>query len=202
MSDEADLWHRIEAARKRLIGTDEAQIRQVQDINARIKEIRASLSGRIRELERQREEAAKLRRDNEQLRRMLHRLLLAIEQRSGGLKPCVQDLEAEVGALLPLAARLADGGARPVGAVPVGAAPAGATPAAEAAAPRPKAAVPAAAPSDRPANGVPGGPVGGPDETDSRWLHEIMERARELTRDGTAPARPVSPLQGSRTAAA
>jgi len=187
MSDLAELWHRIEAARKRLGTADEAQVKQIQDINSRVKEIRAGLSGRVRELERQHEEVTKLRHDNEQLRRMLHRLLLAIEQGpGGGLKSVlIKDLAAEVGALAPLAAKLHEKAARPV---------------------EPRGAVRPAEATPKPPVELAPGPAAefptGPSETDSRWLHEIMERARELTGEARRPARPGSGFQGSRTAAA
>ena len=100
MSDTAGLWKRIEDARKRLGMDEAAQIKQVGDLNDRIKEVRRDLAGRYRELEGHREEVSKLRHENEQLRRMLHRLLLAIEQRRGArLKTLMSDLSGEMTAL-------------------------------------------------------------------------------------------------------
>jgi len=105
MTDVDSLWTRIEEAKKRLGTTDEAQIKQIQDINEQVKEVRVGLRQRYRELERHREDVSKLRHENEHLKRMLHRLLLAIEQRyNGRLMDMVRDLEGEVTALVPLSA--------------------------------------------------------------------------------------------------
>ena len=103
MTDVDNLWTRIEEAKKRLGATDEAQIKQIQNLNEQVKEVRVGLGQRYRELERHREDVSKLRQENEQLRRMLHRLLLAIEQRyNGRLMDMVKNLEGEVTALVPL----------------------------------------------------------------------------------------------------
>ncbi len=180
MTDVADLWNRIEEAKKRLGAADEAQTKQIQDINEQVKEVRAGLSQRYRELERHREEVSKLRRENEQLRRMLHRLLLAIEQRySGRLMDLVKDLEGEVSALFPLATAPKQGRAqsqetRVIAKTPM---------------PRTKPLKDTAAVSAAPDNaGTQKYAAAAPSESDSRWLQEIMERARELTgEDGASP---------------
>ena len=158
MADVSDLWKRIEEAKRRLGVAEAAQIKQIEDINDQVKEVRGGLARRYRELEQHREDVSKLRHENEQLRRMLHRLLLAIEQRqSGRLKDLMKSLEGDVGALVPFAAETTQA------MVPAEAEPPGLATLDEAA----------------------------PSETDSRWLHEIMERARELNEAGhTAPARP------------
>jgi predicted nuclease with TOPRIM domain len=156
MTEVDRLWTRIEEAKKRLGATDEAQIKQIQDINEQVKEVRAGLKQRYRELERHREDVSKLRHENEHLRRMLHRLLLAIEQRyNGRLMDLVKDLEGEVSALVPLAAGPKQVRARSVEKAIIAKRPAAPT----------------------------------PSESDSRWLQEIMERAREFTgEDGTSPS--------------
>lgn len=163
MSDVADLWKRIEEARKRLGVAEESQIKRIEDINDRVKAARSGLARRYRELERQREEVSKLRHENEQLRRMLNRLLLAVEQRqSGRLEDLMKSLEGDAGALAPFAADPADD-----------------TDGAER----------GAAEADPPEHVTLYEAT--PSETDSRWLHEIMERARELNEAGqAAPSRP------------
>ena len=192
MSEVADLWNRIEEAKKRLGVSDEAQIEQIQSINQQVKEIRAGLSGRFRELERHREEVSRLRHENEQLKRMLHRLLLAIEQRySGRLKDIVKDLESQVSALVPLTAGPKDGASPDLVESPGTRAPA-----------EDKSAPPVAPAA--PVAPLKGNTVIGtaPSEKDSRWLHEIMERARELTHEDAKGSRVVSPIQSSHSAVA
>lgn len=163
MTNVDSLWTQIEEAKKRLGATDAAQIKQIQDINEQVKEVRAGLGQRYRELERHREDISKLRHENEHLRRMLHRLLLAIEQRySGRLMDLVKDLEGEVTALVPLTAEPKEARARTVEKV---------VPAKRVK--RPAAVL--AAPS--------------PSESDSRWLRKIMDRAGELTgEEGVSPS--------------
>ena len=201
MSDVADLWTRIEEARRRLGTDDEAEVKPVEEINDQVKEVRGSLARRYRELEQHREEVSKLRRENEQLRRMLHRLLLAIEQRRGSrLRTLMEGLEGEVNALVPLAADPKAAGSqeaaplRPL-APEVRALGTGSQARRDQAGPE-SGAEPAAAP-EAPKAGVPQ-----PSESDSRWLHEIMERAREL--NGTdATATPLaSDLEAKRSAVA
>lgn len=196
MSDVADLWTRIEDAKKRLGMADDAQLKQIQDINEQVKEVRKGLSRRYRELEQHREEVSKLRHENEQLRRMLHRLLLAIEQRyNGRLKDQIKDLEGEVTALVPLTAEPRQGiSQRP-------AAPQVMKPAA----PRLLGGAARGAPT-RQADPAPSGgqkaETASPSDTDSRWLHEIMERARELTETRGTEPKPGSNDQASRSAVA
>ncbi|MFQ5773602.1 MAG: hypothetical protein ACE5GS_03695 [Kiloniellaceae bacterium] len=176
MSDIDELWKRIDEARTRLGLADQAQLKQVEDLNDRLKSLKTGLSRRHAELAQHREERSRLCHENEQLRRMLHRLLLAIEERYGGrLRDILQDLEAQVTSLIALT------GAEPTDGE-----------------------VETAADSDEDDDDdAPGAPNGGPlpeapaaeipqslpDEGDSRWLLEIMERARELTADLRGPRR-------------
>ncbi len=191
MSSVAKLWARIEEAKQRLGATDEAQIKQIQGINTQVKEVRAGLAERYRELERHREEVSKLRGENEQLKRMLHRLLTAIEQRSTNpLKEMMRELAGDVSAMAPLAA-VAEVGAQPTGAPKQDPKPAGT-------AKRPAierlggsvAATPAPAADPMASTAIPS-------EKDSRWLHEIMERAQELSADGGKASRPSSTATSS-----
>lgn len=181
MSDVTDLWNRIEEARKRLGAAEESQIKQIAELNEQVKGVRSGLARRYRELEEQREALSKLRQENEQLRRMLHRLLLAIEQRyDGRLVDLVKNLEGEVSALLPMtaAAKKDEAAARPN--VPVEAK------AGTVAKPKPPAFLGGQARVNRSGKGVhqvlgQAKAPATPSESDSRWLHQIMERARELT---------------------
>lgn len=180
MTDVTDLWKRIEEARKRLGAAEETQIKQIADLNEQIKGVRNGLTRRYRELEEHREAMSKMRQENEQLRRMLHRILLAIEQRyDGRLVDLVKNLEGEVSALLPLTAKASE---------PAAQSKAPDQPKLEAAPNKPKA--PAFLGGQARVNRTGKGvhqvlskpkTSATPSESDSRWLHQIMERARELT---------------------
>ena len=191
MSDVANLWSRIEEAKKRLGVADEAQIKRIQDIGEQVKQVRVDLTERCRDIERHRAEVAALRRENEQLRRMLHGLLLAIERRNTGpLKEIMKDLEGQVTALAPLVGGPKEAGKAP--AVVKAPAPEDGPPGKAKAAPRATAAPAVASPAR----------TAMPSERDSRWLQEIMERARELSgEDAAAPhaAAPAAPSQGALT---
>jgi DNA repair exonuclease SbcCD ATPase subunit len=191
MSDIDDLWARIDDAKRRLGAADEVQIKRIEDLNERIKAVKAGLATRYRELEAQRDEVSKLRRENEQLRQMMHRLLLAIEERySGRLKGMLQDLETQVSGLVSVA-EPPNGQPTPASAGMNGPP-----------APDDRAKAAQEAPSNDAAPNGESGKVAKtetppeaapPSEKDSRWLHEIMERARELTVD-RARANRVTPL--------
>ena len=191
MTDIDDLWTRIDDAKRRLGAADDVQIKRIEDLNERIKAVKAGLATRYRELEAQRDEVSKLRRENEQLRQMMHRLLLAIEERySGRLRGMLQDLETQVSALVTVAG---DPDGQPSPASAGASEPPPADDRAEAAQEAPN--------DDAAPNGESGEGAGTkappeappPSEKDSRWLHEIMERARELTVD-RARANRVTPL--------
>ena len=205
MSDVADLWKRIEEARKRLGTDDETQVKQVEDINEQVKEVRSGLARRYRELEQHREEVSKLRRENEQLRRMLHRLLLAIEQRQGSrLRKLMEGLEGEVNALVPLAAdpTKKEGTAESAPVRPIEPSVPSLDPDSRARSVQ-AVAEPAAVTSAGPEG--PNGPKAAasrPSETDSRWLHEIMERARELNDTGHPTSQADANLEAKRSAVA
>lgn len=184
MSDVDKLWARIEDARTRLGQLDQAEVRQAEDLGKRLKEIRAGLAQRHAEVERRRLESDRLRHENEQLRRMLHRLLLSIEERySGRLKTALQEIAEQVSGLMAMGETEETPGADEAGqpeppraetdaAVEL---PAPAAPAAVAAAVEADVDTAAGEPE------APGEPSALPDEDDSAWLKQIMERARELT---------------------
>ena len=184
MSSVAKLWARIEEAKQRLGAADEAQIKQIQGINAQVKEVRAGLAERYRELERHREEVSKLRGENEQLKRMLHGLLTAIEQRSTNpLKEIMRDLAGDVSAMAPMTAKAE---AQPKGEPKQDPKlPGTETPPAIERLGGPVAAAPATAEDPAASTAIPS-------EKDSRWLHEIMERAQELSADGRKASRPTT----------
>lgn len=197
MSDVDDLWARIEEARTRLGQVDQAQVRQAEDLSTRLKEIRAGLTRRHDEVERRRAEADRLRHENEQLRRMLHRLLLSIEERySGRLKTALQEIADQVGALVEVADT--ERGAEATAEVVVSSGETEDEPSTEAQGPDdpsfeasaeapPEAGAIAAASAEEDAMEKPDEPEQPgqasalPDEDDSVWLKQIMERARELT---------------------
>jgi len=188
MSDIDELWGRIDEARRRLGLVDQAQIKQIEDLNERLKAIRDGLSGRYDLIERHRTEAERLRHENEQLRRMLHRLLIAIEERYGGrLKDILHDLESQVSSLVVMTGEGEETAPRQDPSEPTDTGGEACAKASD----RPAAPGPdgAEAPSaDALRMAAPPPPEEGPSETDSRWLREIMERARELGGDGSAAA--------------
>jgi predicted nuclease with TOPRIM domain len=195
MSDVADLWNRIEEARKRLGAAEETQIKQIADLNEQVKGVRNGLARRYRELEEHREAMSKIRQENEQLRRMLHRVLLGIEQRyDGRLVELVKNLEGEVSALLPMTSATKANGPAPQP-------KATDQPKAETTAkPKPPAFLGGQARVNRTGKGIhqvlgQAKASATPSESDSRWLHQIMERARELTETDpkTGPARAERP---------
>ncbi|MFQ5466805.1 MAG: hypothetical protein ACE5DS_01610 [Kiloniellaceae bacterium] len=177
MTDIDDLWPRIDEARRRLGVADQAQFKQLEHLSARLKEMRGGLAQRLAEMDR-------LRGENEHLRGMLYRLLLAIEARyGGGMRDILQDLEGQVHALVELAQD------KPPVAPPSAKALAGpanghASGVAKAKRLRLRKIAPdlAAEIGEAPAQGAER-----PDEGDTRWLKEIMERARELTVDFEGP---------------
>ena len=61
MPDVADLWNRIEEARKRLGAAEETQIKQIADLNEQVKGVRNGLARRYRALEEHREAMTKMR---------------------------------------------------------------------------------------------------------------------------------------------
>ncbi len=187
MTDVADLWNRIEEARKRLGAAEESQIKQIADLNEQVKGVRNGLARRYRELEEHREAMSKMRQENEQLRRMLHRILLAIEQRyDGRLVDLVKNLEGEVSALLPMTTA-AKASEAVVQSKASDQPEAPEQPKADAAAkPKTPAFLGGQARVNRTGKGMhqvlgKSKTSATPSESDSRWLHQIMERARELT---------------------
>lgn len=176
MSDVDELWTRIDDARTRLGQVDQAQVRQAEDLSKRLKEIRTGLARRHEEVEVRHAESDRLRHENEQLRRMLHRLLLSIEERySGRLKTALQEIAEQVGGLMKMADTVDKAATDAVG---DGEAPSG-----EAELPSGEAESPLEADVDSTAGAAPlSGQLSAlPDEDDSVWLKQIMERARELT---------------------
>lgn len=173
MSDIDELRQRIDRAKHRLGLADESQLKQIEDLNARVKAIKERLSSRHFEIAQHQEQVSRLRHENEQLRGMLHKLLLAIEERSGGpIREILRDLEGQVTSLVALA---------------------GMDSAPEQSGPQPP---PGNGPADPPTAEGPAevqvkkgetAEAGQPDEGDSRWLQRIMERARELTADRAGP---------------
>lgn len=169
MSDIDELRQRIDQAKHRLGQVDETQAKQIEDLNARLKAIKERLSTRHFEIAQHQEQVARLRHENEQLRGMLHKLLLAIEERFGGpMREILRDLEGQVTTLVALAG-VDSGPERSDPAAPSAQSEEG----------------PADPPEAQALSGIPGGEgeTGEPDEGDTRWLQRIMERARELTAD-------------------
>jgi len=189
MTDIDDLWPRIDEARRRLGVADQAQLKQLEHLNACLKDMRGGLAHRLADMDR-------LRGENEHLRGMLYRLLLAIEARyGGGMRDILQDLEGQVRALVEMAqikpasragAPVAPSSAKVLAGPKTGRAPG----IAKAKRLRLRKIAPDLAAeigeATAPAQGAAQG-AERPDEGDTRWLKEIMERARELTADFEGP---------------
>ena len=173
MSDFDQLLTRIDEAKKRLGGVDEGHAQQFETLKGRLSAVKDGLVRTQGELEEQKQELTRLERENEQLRGMLHKLLLAIESSYGErLKDILQDIEGQITTLVDLTGtgEATDQAEDPVSEKkPVAA---GAVALVE----------PPADQDEDAAKAETDGTDGeSPDDTDSRWLAEIMETAKDLT---------------------
>ena len=174
MSDFDQLLTRIDEAKKRLGVVDDGHAQQFESLKGRLSAVKDGLVRTQGELEEQNQELARLTRENEQLRAMLHKLLLAIESSYGErLKDILHDIEGQIITLVDLT-----GTGEAIEQT--------ATTDANANAEKKPAASGTVALVEPPADQEAAAPKSGkdgeaPDDTDSRWLAEIMETARDLT---------------------
>ena len=177
MSDFDQLLTRIDEAKKRLGIVDEDHARQFESLKGRLSAVKDGLVRTQSELDEQKQELTRLSRENEQLRGMLHKLLLAIESSYGErLKDILQDIEGQIMTLVDLTGppESAEDEDTDPAETPVATVTATVTATGPVALVEPPAGHEETAPMSAKEGDTP-------DDTDSRWLAEIMETAKDLT---------------------